>query len=71
MKHGSLMLSDVYEAKTHEYLSSSPSYLFPSLEVLQLRFISIDNSGKGGVGCYSTSLAADVLIFPPIDYFQC
>lgn len=71
MKHSILMFSgDVYELNTHEYLSLS--YLFLSLEVLQLCFISAGNSRGDGVGSYSTSYVVDsrgFCSFFPISYF--
>lgn len=47
------------EQKPHEYLSCSSSYLFLSLEVLQLCFISAGNPREDGLGSYSTSHAVD------------
>lgn len=50
-----MLSGDIYGAKAHEYLSSGSSYLFLSLEVQQLCFISAGNLRRGGLGSYFTS----------------
>lgn len=65
-----MLSGDVYEAKPHEYLSSSSTYLFLSLEVLQLCFISPGNSREDGVGSYSTSHAVGLLGFFVLFFFH-